>query len=207
MSAFPLVKTPRAQLGSDMESKQVIESIRSQLSILKNEGHEAVSIKGLMAYLEELSNQASDSTDIQLAEYAASHQSDIEEYKEGKAEWRELFKATVGHAQSAIKLQAFINGGAAVALLAFIGKVWTPEFNTTPIASYIPLALVLFCCGVGAAALTQSLSYLSQYYFTYEGEKAAVVIRFFAQITAILSLSLFFAGTYVAYLGFINVSG
>lgn len=190
-----------------MESKQVIESINSQLSILKGEGHVSVSIEGLESYLDDLSNQASDSKEIQLTQYSAQHQSYIEQYKESKAEWRELFKATVGHAQSAIKLQALVNGGAAVALLAFIGKVWTPDFNASPIAKYIPLALVLYCCGVGSAALTQSFTYLSQHYFTYDGDKVAAVIRFFAQLTAFSSLVLFFVATYVAYLGFVCVPG
>lgn len=175
--------------------------------MLKADGHEAVSIEGLADYLEKLSNQASDSKEIQLAQYNAQHQSNIEQYKEDKAEWRELFKATVGHAQSAIKLQALVNGGAAVALLAFIGKVWTPEFSASPIAAYIPLALVLYCCGVGAAAVTQSLTYVSQHYFTYDSDKTAGVIRFFAQLTALSSLVLFFAATYVAYLGFVCVPG
>lgn len=190
-----------------MESKQILESINSQLAILKDAGHEAVSIEGLEAYLEDLSKQASDSKEIQLAQYSAQHQYNIEQYKEDKSEWRELFKATVGHAQSAIKLQALVNGGAAVSLLAFIGKVWTPDFNASPIANYIPLALVLYCCGVGAAALTQSLTYLSQHFFTYDGEKVAKGIRFFAQLTAFSSLVLFFIATYVAYLGFVCVPG
>jgi hypothetical protein len=190
-----------------MESRQVIESVKSQLAILKKEGHEAVSIEGLEAYLEDLSAQATSSKEIQLAQYNAQHQSNIEQYKESKAEWRELFKATIGHAQSAIKLQAIVNGGAAVALLAFIGKVWTPEFNDSPIAAYIPFALVLYCCGVGAAAVTQSLTYLSQHFFTYDGDEVARIIRFFAQLTAFSSLVLFFVATYVAYLGFVRVPG
>lgn len=188
-----------------MESKQLLELINNQLAILKGKGHEAVSIEGLQAYLKELSKQASDSKEIKLAQYSALHQSNIEQYKENKAEWRELFKATVGHAQSAVKLMALVNGGAAVALLAFIGKVWTADFNASPIANFIPLALVLYCCGVGAAALTQSLTYLSQHFFTYDGEKVAGVIRFFAQLTAFSSLVLFFIATYVAYLGFVCV--
>jgi hypothetical protein len=190
-----------------MESKKILESINNQLAILKGEGHTAVSIEGLETYLEDLSKQPSDFKEIQLAQYSAQHQSKIEQYKEGKAEWRELFKATVGHAQSAIKLQALINGGAAVALLAFIGKVWTPDFNASPIANYIPLALVLYCCGVGTAALTQSLTYMSQHFFTYDREKVAEVIRFFSQLTAFSSLVLFFIATYLAYLGFVCVPG
>lgn len=190
-----------------MESKEIIESITSQLSSLKNNGHEAVSIEGLETYLKDLSSQATRSQEMQLAHYNAQYQSNIEQYKESKAEWRELFKATIGHAQSAIKLLALVNGGAAVALLAFIGKIWSPEFNSTLIAAYIPLALVLYCCGVGAAAVTQLLTYLSQHFFTYDGDKVARVIRLFAQISALLSLTLFFIATYVAYLGFVLVPG
>jgi len=190
-----------------METREIIESITSQLSILKNDGHDAVSIEGLETYLNDLSSQATCSQEIQLAQYNAKHQSKIEQYKERNAEWRELFKATMGHAQSAIKLLALVNGGAAVALLTFIGKVWTPEFNSTSIAAYIPLALVFYCCGVGGAVVTQSLTYLSQHFFTYGGDKVARVIRFLAQAAALSSLALFFIATYVAYLGFVCVPG
>lgn len=188
-----------------MESKKIINSIKTELVKLKKSGHKEVSIQGLENYLDDLSNQAVDSKDIRLAQYNAEYQSNLEKYKEDRAEWRELFKATVGHAQSAIKLQALVNGGAAVALLAFIGKVWSAEFSTTVIAEFIPLALVLYCCGVGAAAITQSLTYVSQHYFTYDGDKVAAVIRFLAQFTAFSSLGLFFVATYYAYLGFTNV--
>jgi len=189
-----------------MEPNQIISTVKSELEKLKKSGHKDVSIQGLENYLDGLSNQAADSKDIRLARYNAENQSNIEKYKEDRAEWRELFKATVGHSQSAIKLQALVNGGAAVALLAFIGKIWSPEFSGTVIAEFIPFALILYCCGVGAAVITQSLTYISQHYFTYDADKVAKVIRFFAQCTALLSLVLFFVATYYAYLGFTNVA-
>ena len=185
-----------------MDSNQVIIEIRQQLEIVKNNGNDAVSIDGLDEYLETLSKNTSESKDILLAHYTAEHQLNIEKYKAKNSSWRELFKATASHAQAAIKLQALINGGAAVALLAFIGRIWSPDFSNTAIANYIAFALILFCYGVGSAALTQMFSYTSQHCFTYDLKLLAEVMRAFALSTALVSLILFFSGTYCAYLGF-----
>lgn len=185
-----------------MVSDQIIDSIKKQLINLKDKGYEVVSIDGLGKYLDGLAKVASSTNDVQLASFNAQNSLTIEQYKEKKAEWRELFKATVSHLQSAIKILGVINGGAAVALLAFIGKIWSPNFYGSIIGEYISLALILYCSGVGLAAFTQALTYLSQHFFTYNCEKTASVVRFFGFLSAILSLVLFFVATYIAYIGF-----
>jgi hypothetical protein len=187
-----------------MSEKQIINQIREELDSLKKNGHEAVSIELLSKYLDDLSTQVKSSQEMVLAQYNAQHQSNIEEYKENRAEWRELLKALVVHAQAAIKLQAIINGGAAVALLAFIGKIWTPEFSNSFIGNHISMALILYCCGIGLSAVTQSLTYLSQHFYNYSRDKVGDIIRFSAQVTAFSSLALFFIASYIAYRGFMG---
>ena len=187
-----------------MDSRKVINVIKSQLESLKNQGHTIVSIEGLDQYLDGLSTHASSNENITMASFNAQQMLTIEQYKEAKSAWRELFKATVFHAQPAIKLQSVINGGAAVALLAFIGKIWTPDFTTSQIGFKISIALLLFCFGLGSSALTQSFTYMSQHYFTYNKEKVALVFRALACTTAFLSLLLFFVATYIVYLGFMK---
>jgi len=108
-----------------MESPQVIQKISKDIKDLKEKGCESLSIDGFEQYLKEISKETTKSTDIQLAEYTAQHQANLEKYREDRAEWRELFRATISHGQSTLKLLSILNGGAAVALLAFIGKIWT----------------------------------------------------------------------------------
>lgn len=187
-----------------MESKQLIQKISEDISELKGKGYESLSIEGFEQYLEELSKETTKSKDIQLAEYTAQHQANIEKYREDRAEWRELFKATTLHAQSTLKLLSILNGGAAVALLAFIGKIWTQDFSSTEIAVYLPVALLVYCVGVGFSGLAQVFSFASQHLFTYSSDKCAEAVRGFALSCAIAALLAFFSGSYVAYIGILG---
>lgn len=181
-----------------MNRKPPNDPITRLLKNLKNRGDKVVSIEALENYIQEVNDNPSE---IELAEFNAKQQALSDRYKEEKAEWRELFKATVLHAQSAIRLQAITNGGAAVALLAFTGQIWTPHFGATAIAEHLPIALLLYTAGVGSAALTQSLTYLSQNSFTYDNSQAGNLFKYISQFTAASSLGLFFAGTYYTYTG------
>ena len=54
-----------------------------------------------------------------------------------------------------------INGGAAVALLAFMGKIWGT--TTSPeVAGNISMAIFLFCIGIFLSALASGVTYISQ---------------------------------------------
>lgn len=73
----------------------------------------------------------------------------------------EMLRATIVTGQSALKSALLINGGAAVAMLAFIGNAWsTPK--TAQLVAGLAYGLSLFVWGVMSAACAAGATYLSQ---------------------------------------------
>lgn len=76
-----------------------------------------------------------------------------------------------------------INGGAAVAILAFLANIITKDFQLWKgIIPWLQCALVWFSVGVGAVALSAMLSYVAQSYFcdslsfSIENDKCALKV-------------------------------
>lgn len=96
-------------------------------------------------------------------------------------------------AQAGLKAYTLVNAGACVALLAFLGNVWTKGVNGEPFID----ALAIFAGGVFAAALAAALSYLTQLYYSSDVDADYAVGRRWHKVTgatALLSLVLFACG-------------
>ncbi|MCV5009362.1 hypothetical protein, partial [Escherichia coli] len=98
-----------------------------------------------------------------------------------------------------------MNGGAAIALLAFLGNIWNKN-SSAEAASAIASALYLFCGGVVLAGLCSGLSYFSQCCFasSYLGTKKFYLwlghtINAVACICGAGSIFIFAYGSYCAY--------
>lgn len=122
-----------------------------------------------------------------------------------------LYEMLSNFATQSIKCLLLINGGAAVAILAFIGNFIGQEnvdINAFKITiAILSKALVSFSCGVVLATLSSFFSYLCQllvletlYY------KAAVTTRYIAIVMALSSLLSFSIGTGYSYGAFITLS-
>ncbi|MUL01628.1 hypothetical protein GNP89_05280 [Aliivibrio fischeri] len=180
----------------------VIEKIKRDLCKLKEQGETVVLIENLENYLEDLSLKKDNINEFTIADFNIKAQSTLEQYKEKRAAWRELFKAVISHGQATIKLLATINGGAALALLAFIGKVWDPSFPNSFLGQNITLSLLCLCVGLGFSALTQGAAYIGQDYFTYGNEKCGRILQVITIIIGIISFILFFVGIGYSYIAF-----
>ena len=77
----------------------------------------------------------------------------------------ELFKATVGAGQSAMKAAMAINGGGAVALLAFIGHLATSPSSGNLVAKFAT-PLWIFSLGVLVSTIAIGANYFGQAFFT-----------------------------------------
>lgn len=80
----------------------------------------------------------------------------------------EMFKSVISAGQAALKSAILINGGAAIALLAFIGSVFTTTENRDVI-SMLALAMYCFVGGVLSGAVASGVVYLTQ--FAYARKK------------------------------------
>ena len=69
----------------------------------------------------------------------------------------ELFRSVIEHGRDALKAAILINGAAAVALLAFIGKIWSMK-NSLSTADPLAYALLVFGSGVLFAGVSSAFT-------------------------------------------------
>jgi hypothetical protein len=150
-----------------MKSSEVTQILKSAIAITKAKGVEHVAIADLEAYAEMLQEAADSSPEgVALSEAA------LEEHKANLSAWvsssqyrhevnLEMLRAVITVGQSALKGALIINGGAAVTLLAFIGKIWGST-DTQPTLVALSFALLSYVFGVLSAAMAAGATYFSQ---------------------------------------------
>ncbi len=104
---------------------------------------------------------------------ALERESQVAKIRDWEDQWRhsrawqiENQRQVIGLGQNALRGLALINAGAVVALLAFLGNVWTKGVTIEPFLA----AMWVFALGVGLAALAGTLSYLTQLLYGSESE-------------------------------------
>lgn len=95
-------------------------------------------------------------------------------------------RQVIGLAQSALRGFAIINAGAIVALLAFLGNVWTKGITLEPFL----VSMWAFALGVVLSALASALSYLTQLLYGSESEKTQKVAAGFHVVTVLVAMAL-----------------
>lgn len=125
--------------------------------------------------------------------------------------YAKLYEMLSNFAIQSIKCLMLINGGAAVAILAFIGNfIGQENVNINAFKLTIAIlsnALLSFSCGVVLATLSSFFSYLCQLLVLETlHHKAAATTRYIAIIMALSSLLAFSIGTGYSYGAFITLS-
>lgn len=118
-----------------------------------------------------------------------------DQWKHSRAWQIENQRQVIGLGQSAIRWFAVINAGAVVALLAFLGNVWTKGVVLGPFLT----AMGTFALGVVLAALAGALSYLTQLQYGAESDRAQTAAKVLHAVTIIVglgSLVVFCMGSY-----------
>lgn len=129
-------------------------------------------------------------------EVQASRLRDWEGERRHYRDWHlENLRQVIGLSQVAIRGFTLINAGAIVALLAFIGNVWTKGVVLGPFLE----AMWAFALGVILAALAGALSYVTQLLYGAESEKsekAAKGLHIATIVVGLASLGVFCMGSY-----------
>jgi len=150
-----------------MKSSEVVKIFKGAIESTKQNGIDKVSIQDLEAYAARLEETVNDSP-----EGADAGEANMERYRADLNAWisarqhqyehnLEMLRSVITVGQSALKSALLINGGAAVAVLAFLGRLFTGESASLSIGC-LSLALLLFVWGVLAAAVAAGATYLSQ---------------------------------------------
>jgi len=116
-----------------------------------------------------------------------------------------MLRATITTGQSALKSSLLINGGAALAILAFIGKIWSVS---EPIPYFISLSLLYYVLGVLSGAVASGFTYISQAGYAEEFGKYSNNIGLLGHFVAIfgvmLAYILFISASFLAYQAIVN---
>jgi hypothetical protein len=215
-----------------MNVTQLIALIRSNIARLRSENAELVTIASLETLLATVENHVAQQPDDPMVAIAIEnaklqhehaklqHASNLAQYEARNASARELFKSVITTAGVAIKSLILINGGAAVALLAFIGHLATSETNqhAAPVHAFA-FPLLWFVIGVWTAALFAGFVAAAQKLYSEAYDRAVKNDAQAAQrgrrlqrcanacvvvviVCGLCSLAAFARGSYLAYVAF-----
>jgi hypothetical protein len=177
-----------------------IAALKDVLVVLKKDGIENVSVDALMEYLTKLETTAITRSPAELEHYKAQLAAWVEKQKEFSNFNLEGFKSVILAGQNAIRIAILLNGGAAVAMLAYIGKL---SVEASASVSQFALPLFLFVLGALTVAVGAGVTYLSQwFYFSGGGNwrwRVGFTLNMLAILLGLTSYGLFAAGAWWAY--------
>ncbi len=187
-----------------MNANEVVEEIRAALIQTKDQGHSTVSIEAMENYLTLINKDIGTDNHYQslehessLATFKAENDRNIATASNQTKISMEMFKSVITAGQAALKSSMIINGGGAVALLAFTGKIWST--TTSPeVASDLTTSIFIFSLGVLCAAFASGTTYFSQYSFSSEWLKTGHTFNIVSITVTLSSYALFCYGSYVA---------
>jgi len=133
-------------------------------------------------------------------------QSQLAQYDAENARHLEMFKSVITAGQSALKSALLINGGAAVAMLAFVGSVWEESLALCTVI-YLLVAMGLFVVGVLLGAIASGLTYLAQRAYAQEREKAGNRLNVAIITCVVVAYALFLLGSFVASIAILKQLG
>lgn len=190
-----------------MTANEFAIQLKTTIEEIKENGTSTIYCDNLIAYLDEVINTPSHKLgEADLEKYRAELQAWIEKNKEINNSRLEMFRSVITSGQNAIKSSFLLNGGAAFAMLAFIGKLTESQQSLIPDFAY---SLIIFVAGVLATSMTSGFTYLSQWF--YSGDTPLKIrTGFWLNILSILlgfsSYGIFMWGMSSAYTNFISFS-
>ncbi|WP_139686259.1 hypothetical protein [Vibrio tasmaniensis] len=187
-----------------MKASDVLQEIRNALKPIKEQGQSTFSIEAMENYLNLFAKDVENDTfyksqdhEERLAKFKAENDRSIALANNQTAHSLEMFKSVITAGQSALKSGMVINGGAAVALLAFAGKIWETAISEV-VANSLTSSIFIFCLGVLSAALATGTTYLSQLLFSNDRLKLGNYVNRFNIAVVLSSYGFFCFGAYKA---------
>jgi len=146
--------------------KRFPQQLKEAIEELKDSGKESVPCDGLISYLDKVLDSPSDElTASEFEQHKAWLQAWVETNKAVHASELEMFRSVIASGQNALRSAFLLNGGAAVAVLAFLGKL--ADQHQDRIAQFAG-SLILFVVGVLSVTMATGATYLSQWFYNNE---------------------------------------
>lgn len=186
-----------------MNAQEFAIQLKKTILKIKDNGTAAIYCDHLIAYLEEVSKSPSQNpTEVELERYRADLQLHIEQNKNYHASKLEMFRSVISSGQNAMRSSFLMNGGAAVAILAFIGHLAGKAPDKIVVFAAVLMPFVL---GVLAMTMTSGFTYLSQWLYDSENtsaQKWGFRLNIFCIALGVSSYGLFMWGMSRAYFAF-----
>lgn len=187
-----------------MSAKEFARQLRAEIESFAAQGQTSVSIETLTSGLDKFIDSANDESESILIERLKAHlQAEVEKEKYNHSADLEMFKSVIQTGQNALRAIVLLNGGAAVALLAFIGKLADVSRLNIPLFA---VPLTIFVVGAFLSTISSGLTYLTQLLYSEMGKwrnRTGVFLQIVSIILGLASLCSFGYGTYRAYGAFI----
>ena len=153
-----------------MGTREFAGQMKAEIEDLKRQGLAAVYVENLINYLSAVEASPEPNPSIaDLERYKAELEQHIESMKHANAASLESFKAVIAAGQNATRTMILINGGASVAMLAFLGHLARIGSNSIPAYAN---CLLPFALGTLIGGLVSGGTYLAQFLFGGKGERA-----------------------------------
>lgn len=187
-----------------MSAKEFAKQLKAEIEGFASQGQDSISIATLTSGLNKFIDSTDEESESILIERLKAHlQSQVEIEKYNHSAELEMFKSVIQTGQNALKSIVLLNGGAAVALLAFIGKLADVSRLNIPLFA---TPLTIFVVGAFLCTISSGLTYLTQCLFSDEGKwrsRTGYGLQGTSITLGLASLILFGYGTYRAYGAFI----
>jgi hypothetical protein len=110
----------------------------------------------------------------------------------------ELFKSVIASGQSTLRASMLLHGGAAVALLAFIGHL-VANINTRHLVGQFAPIMICFLIGVLNVVVCHGITYLTQYCYYYKRNILGHILNITSSVLSVFGYGLFAYACYISY--------
>jgi len=186
-----------------MTNKQIIHEFHIAITEAKGADRKTIRIADLENFLQLIESEIDANGEItennfqsRLAEFSAENERNLAQYNAKADSSLELFRSVINAGQTATRNMIIINGGACIAILAFVGGLF--EKNET-LARSLSIALLYFGLGVLSGGFVAGFTYLSQTAYNEGKDKYGNWIRVICIILGLVSYALFALGSYQTY--------
>ncbi|WP_039034788.1 MULTISPECIES: hypothetical protein [Shewanella] len=187
-----------------MKAVEVIQEVKKALANTRKAGEVSVSIDAMDNFMDQLEKRAHIVGDYNklehdrlLKEFEAENARNIAHSQNMNAHSVEMFKSVIATGQAALKSSMVINGGAAAALLAFTGKIWS-EGSIIQVTNALTHSILWFCFGLLIASFAAGTTYLSQFAYAKDWDKVGGAVNVFTVLTVLASYAMFGFGCFNA---------
>lgn len=186
-----------------MNPKAVIETIKADINLAKDQGASAIETERLIKYLDALSNQVNEAgknldRDAELERIRAHYANHLAHYNWLKEQDIELFKSVITSGQNTLRASMLLHGAAAVALLAFIGHLVVNP-STKPLVGQFAPIMTCFLIGVLNVVVCHGITYLTQYCYHHHRNIFGHILNVLSSVLSVFGYGLFGYACYLSY--------